>query len=71
MKKLVLSLAVLFGLGLSQKSYAHCEIPCGIYQDEIRIALIYEHITTIEKAMTKIVELSGAEDEDYRASQAL
>jgi nickel superoxide dismutase len=65
MKKLALSIIVLFGLGLTQKSYAHCEIPCGIFNDEIRIALIYEHITTIEKAMTKIIELSEAENEDY------
>jgi len=65
MKKIVFTLAVLFGMGLSQNSFAHCEIPCGIYHDEIRIALIYEHITTIEKAMTKITELSEAEKVDY------
>lgn len=63
MKKFALALiALLFSMGVYQKSYAHCEIPCGIYNDEIRIALIYEHITTIEKSMTKIAELSTSLD---------
>lgn len=44
---------------------AHCEIPCGIYGDSLRISLLYEHIETIEKSMNKINELSAAEDEDY------
>ncbi len=65
MKKLVFPLIVLFfSLGAVQKSYAHCEIPCGIYNDELRIALIYEHILTIEKSMDKITELSKSENED-------
>lgn len=37
---------------------SHCEVPCGIYDDEMRFALIAEHITTIEKAMTQVLELS-------------
>jgi nickel superoxide dismutase len=28
---------------------AHCEIPCGIYDDEMRINMVLEHIATIEK----------------------
>lgn len=38
---------------------AHCEIPCGIYDDEMRINMIAEHITTIEKAMKEIMRLEG------------
>lgn len=38
---------------------AHCEIPCGIYDDEMRIKLIAEHIGTIEKSMRQIVELQS------------
>lgn len=38
---------------------AHCEIPCGIYDDQMRIALINEHIGTIEKSMQQITHLSG------------
>ncbi len=39
---------------------AHCEIPCGIYNDHMRIEMLKEHIATIEKSMNQIVELSGA-----------
>ncbi len=56
--KLIGVTAMLFTLLSSQKAYAHCEIPCGIYGDSLRIALIYEHIATIEKSMKKIDELS-------------
>lgn len=38
---------------------AHCEVPCGIYDDEMRVEMIAEHATTIEKAMNQISELSG------------
>jgi len=65
MKKLMLSVILLSFVFINQKSYAHCEIPCGIYNDELRIALLYEHFTTIEKAMTKITELSSSSYEEY------
>ena len=44
---------------------AHCEIPCGIYDDELRTKLIYEHSVTIEKSMTKIVELKNQNPVTY------
>jgi len=44
---------------------AHCEIPCGIYDDELRIELLKEHCTTIEKSMKMIDELSAADEIDY------
>jgi nickel superoxide dismutase len=37
---------------------SHCEVPCGIYNDEMRFAMIEELILTIEKAMNQIRELS-------------
>ncbi len=37
---------------------AHCEIPCGIYDDQLRAKLIAEHAGTIEKSMNQIVSLS-------------
>ena len=48
-----------------QKTSAHCEIPCGIYEDSLRIALISEHITTIEKSMKMIDELSSDAKPNY------
>ena len=38
---------------------AHCQIPCGIYDDEMRFGMLEEHITTIEKSMKLIEELSA------------
>lgn len=67
MKKIkVLALVCLMFMGFgSVKSYAHCEIPCGIYNDEARVKMMYEHIQTIEKSMKLILELSAAEKPDY------
>lgn len=44
---------------------AHCEIPCGIYDDEMRIQMIHEHITTIEKAMKQITALGSESPVNY------
>jgi nickel superoxide dismutase len=44
---------------------AHCEIPCGIYDDQLRADLIEEHATTIEKSMKKIVELGKQNPVNY------
>jgi len=49
----------------NQKAYAHCEIPCGIYEDSLRASLISEHITTIEKSMKMIIKLSEEANPDY------
>jgi nickel superoxide dismutase len=43
----------------AQLAMAHCEVPCGIYDDKMRVEMIREHITTIEKAMKQINALSG------------
>jgi nickel superoxide dismutase len=65
-KQLVLiSLLTIITLSISNKTYAHCEIPCGIYEDTLRIELIKEHIVTIEKSMKMIVKLSKEESPDY------
>jgi nickel superoxide dismutase len=43
---------------------AHCQIPCGIYDDKMRIAMIAEDITTLEKSMKQIVALSAQKEKD-------
>ena len=43
----------------------HCEIPCGIFKDKMRIDLLNEHITTIEKSMNLINELSKEKTINY------
>lgn len=52
----VVSLVVL--AGVSSVVFSHCEIPCGIYNDPMRLDLMAEHITTIEKSMNEIQRLS-------------
>jgi nickel superoxide dismutase len=44
---------------------AHCEIPCGIYDDQARVRLIAEHAGTIEKSMQQIIALQKSEAVDY------
>ena len=44
---------------------AHCQIPCGIYDDELRFTLLAEDITTIEKSMQQITALSAEGDKNY------
>ena len=49
------------------KIFSHCQIPCGIYDDEMRFTALAEHMTTIEKSMKQIAELS--EDGAHNANQ--
>jgi nickel superoxide dismutase len=44
---------------------AHCEIPCGIYDDQMRIKMIAEDAATIEKAMNQIKTLSAQDPINY------
>jgi nickel superoxide dismutase len=57
-RKLVLIGAVVLTGIFSSIVYSHCQIPCGIYGDHSRFDMIAEHITTIEKSMNLITELS-------------
>ncbi|MCA9403954.1 MAG: superoxide dismutase [Candidatus Omnitrophica bacterium] len=49
----------------AQPVQAHCEIPCGIYDDQLRVRMIHEHTATIAKAMRQIKELSAEGDKNY------
>jgi len=53
-----LSVLVIIFLLAANLVYAHCQVPCGIYNDQMRIDMMREHITTIEKSMNEINELS-------------
>jgi nickel superoxide dismutase len=44
---------------------AHCEIPCGIYDDEMRFKMISEHILTIEKSMQQIIAIQEKTPVDF------
>lgn len=62
MTMVLLALALLCGADLLT---AHCQVPCGIYDDEAQFKLLLEHVATLEKAMTQIVELAGQEPLNY------
>ena len=57
-KKLILLTVIVSAIVLGSLAYSHCQIPCGIYGDDARFDAIAEHITTIEKSMKLITELS-------------
>ncbi len=54
---------------LSTLLYSHCQVPCGIYNDALRIHQLREHITTIEKAIIQINALSAAESSALHNNQ--
>jgi nickel superoxide dismutase len=64
-KNYILALFCLTTSLLFSDLWAHCQIPCGIYDDARRFDLIDEHITTVEKSMNQIKELSAAEPVNY------
>ncbi len=66
MKRIIYVVAIAAVLvGTFTRASAHCEIPCGIYGDEMRIALLEEHIETIEKSMKMITDLSADEPKNF------
>jgi len=44
---------------------AHCQIPCGIYDDELQVQFMEQDITTIEKSMNQITTLGAATPVNY------
>ena len=44
---------------LPQSASAHCEVPCGIYSDQLRFEAMLEDATTIAKAVDEMGKLLG------------
>jgi nickel superoxide dismutase len=61
-KNIVLSAVFVSAVVFGSLAYSHCQIPCGIYDDDARLNMISEHITTIEKSMKLIEDLSDQDD---------
>jgi nickel superoxide dismutase len=57
-KVLASTLFVAVAVFAAAQLHAHCQIPCGIFDDELRVQLMEEHITTVEKSMKEIVSLA-------------
>jgi nickel superoxide dismutase len=64
-KKLVIAAAGVLMAVLVSLAYSHCQIPCGIYDDAARFAEIAENVTTIEKSITQLTELSKESVPNY------
>lgn len=64
MRKTLLTTAAILFLS-SGSAMAHCEIPCGVFDDGARFTSIMEHATTIEKSMNEINTHSDDEKPDY------
>ena len=66
MKTVAWTLALMLLLSAGGPSlYAHCQIPCGIYDDEAQFTIMLEDVTTIEKAMKQITEIGGQEKPNW------
>jgi nickel superoxide dismutase len=66
MKAVTISfISFLISLFTFSPAFSHCEMPCGIYGDETRFTMLEEDITTVEKSMKLIVELSKAGEKNY------
>ncbi|MDA7888543.1 superoxide dismutase, Ni [Akkermansiaceae bacterium] len=57
MKRSILALCALAAFAPASIS-AHCQVPCGIYDDNNVIAKMHTDYVTIEKASQQIIELS-------------
>jgi nickel superoxide dismutase len=55
----VFGICVVTAAAVTPLVYSHCQLPCGIYDDPARLAVIAEDINTVEKAMKSIEELSA------------
>ena len=64
MPKLIVSslVAMAVVVGATADANAHCQVPCGIYDDHARIHQMLEDVATIAKAVTQIAELAGKTD---------
>ena len=63
-RKIVLIAFAVIGTSLIalQPAYAHCQIPCGIYDDYARVQSMLEDSATAEKSAKLISELAGKSD---------
>ena len=56
------SAAAAAALAASEPSPAacHCQVPCGIFDDPVRVTLLKEHAATIRKAMAQLGSLTAS-----------
>ncbi len=62
MKKTIPLFTLLVLLGAQELVTAHCEVPCGIYGDQMRFEGMLEDHKTVRKAMDQVTALAGKND---------
>ena len=65
----IIAIAIIIAAFGLNNIHAHCQVPCGIYDDAVRIIQIREHVTTIEKAMNKIEQLTSEKSSAQNINQ--
>ena len=60
-----MTIFLLLTFATGPNAFSHCQIPCGIYNDQARFTMIEENILTIEKSMKQIIELSNQSDKNF------
>lgn len=61
--RLILSaLFVLAVLAAPRFAAAHCQIPCGIYDDHARVMSMLEDVETVKKSVTEMIGLNDKAD---------
>ena len=60
-----LAMALVWSALPAPPAFSHCEIPCGIYDDEMRFAMMKEDIATIQKSMKQVMELSKQKNPNH------
>jgi nickel superoxide dismutase len=61
-KKIVLGALFVSAVVFGSFAYSHCQVPCGIYGDQTRFVMIAEHLTTVEKSMNQIEDLTNQDE---------
>lgn len=62
MKNLILTCSLLAAVTfvlIPNSVQSHCQVPCGIYDDNARVKGMLEDAATVEKAAAQMAELSG------------
>ena len=62
MKNIYILASFLFSTIASGYLFGHCQVPCGVYTDDLRFMQMLEDQTTIEKSSKLILELSNKDD---------
>ena len=67
----IIAIAIIIAAFGLNNIHAHCQVPCGIYDDAVRIIQLREHVTTIEKSMNKIEQLTSDESSSQNMNQLI